>query len=290
MKALITLVKQVFKDFERKHLMVIAAGLAYYFLMSLVPALVLLTAVMAYLPVANGIENATSFVSYVIPQQVMDLFEGMLISIAPHRTGILSFGIIVSLWLTSKGFKGIIAGLDIVYNVQDPRAIWTNRVLAFGLAFAVGILLLVGVLLTLIGPIVETLLSRAVPIHSLWLRIWPYVQWCLAAVFIFVAIELLYRLAPNIPLKQRLTIPGAVVATTIWLILSWALGFYFHHFGDLKLDRAYEFLASPIALIVWLYWCAIAILIGAEINVGLKLLQSSRTAEPEIPFERSGAA
>jgi membrane protein len=210
--------------------------------------------------------------------------------VAPHRTGLLSFGIVTSLWLTSKGFKGVIAGLDIAYNVQKPRSIWTNRILAFGLAFAVGLLLLLGVVLTLAGPILEALISRVVPIQSLWLRVWPYVQWCLSALFIFAAIELLYRLAPNVPAKQRLTIPGAMVATAIWLALAWGLGYYFHHFGDLKFDRLYELLASPIALIVWLYWSAIAILIGAEINVNLRVKKEVRTMIPGSVSNRSDAA
>ncbi len=286
---MIAFIKRIFDDFEQKHLMVIAAGLAYYFLMSLVPALLLLTAFMAYLPLHLGAEGAT-FVSYVVPQQVISLFQDLLYRIGPHRTGLLSFGVIVSLWLSSKGFTGIIAGLDIVYNVQKPRRIWTNRILAFGLAFAVGSLLLLGVVLTLLGPTLEALLSRVVPIQSLWLKVWPYIQWLLSALFIFAAIETLYRLAPNIPVKQRLTIPGALVTTVSWLVLTWSLGFYFHHFGDLKVDRLYEFLASPIALVVWLYWSAKAILFGAEFNVGLQSLRAhSKTSNSESVPKRSAA-
>jgi membrane protein len=258
--------------------------------MSLVPALVLLTAIMAYLPLPMKTAGASPFISYVVPAQVISLFQDLLSIVSHHRTGLLSFGLIASLWLTSKGFKGVIAGLDIVYNVQEPRPMWTNRILAFGLAFAVGVLLLLGVVLTLVGPTLETLLSRVVPIQSVWLRMWPYVQWFLSALFIFSAIELLYRLAPNIPAKQRLTIPGSLIATAIWLALSWGLGYYFHHFGDLKLDRLYEFLASPIALVVWLYWSAIAILIGAEINVSLQFHKTSKAPVAGSVSQQSDAA
>jgi membrane protein len=132
---------------------------------------------MAYLPLHLEGEGATSFVSYVIPQQVISLFQDLLSRISPHHTGLLSFWVIASLWLTSKGFAGIIAGLDIVYNAQKPRRMWTNRILAFGLAFAVGVLLLLGVVLTLVDPTLEVLLSTVVPIQSLWLTVWPYIQW-----------------------------------------------------------------------------------------------------------------
>jgi membrane protein len=134
------------------------------------------------------------------------------------------------------------------------------------------------------------MISKVVPIQSLWLRIWPYVQWLLAFLFIFAAIDLLYRWAPKIPAKQRLTVPGALFAASMWLALSWGLSYYLQHFGDLKLDRLYEVLASPIALIVWLYWSAIAILIGAEINVNLKVKEKRDASLVQSGSPHSNAA
>jgi membrane protein len=280
LKEAISFIKLVFKGFERKHLSVVAAGLAYYFLMSLSPGLLLVVAVVAYLPLGNSIETATSFMAHVIPPQGLALIEPALTSINTHRTGLLSLGIITSLWLTSIGVKGIIAGLDIVYEVRTPRPLWINRILAFGLTIAVGILLLLAFVLALAGPALESLFSRVVPVQSLWIEIWPYLQWLLAATFTFAAIELAYLLAPNVPMAQRLTIPGAVVAASTWLALSWGLGFYFQHFGEWKLKSLYGILATPIAVVVWLYWSASAILIGAEINVNLQLRKSLRVAKP----------
>ncbi len=281
LKDAISVVKLIFKGFERKHLSLLAAGLAYYFVMSLAPALMVLTAIMAYLPLKNGVQGATSFMAHVIPHQSLALLEPMLTTITPHRTGLLSLGIIATLWLSSKGVKGIIAGLDIVYAVRVPRSLWINRILAFGLTFAVGLLLLVAVILALAGPALEIVLSRAVPIQSLWMRVWPFLHWLLAATFTFAAIELFYLLAPNVPVKNRLTVPGALVAASAWLALSWGLGLYFHYFGDLKLNKLYGILAAPIALVIWLYWGAAAILIGAEMNVNLEHRKTRELSEAE---------
>jgi membrane protein len=135
LKALITL---TFRGFERKHLSLIPAGLAYYFLMSLSPALVVLVGVVSYLPLQDATRRATSFIAHVMPPQGLTLIEPMLTKISPHRTGLLSFGIVVTLWLASIGAKGIIGGLDIVYEVRTPRSLWINRIFAFGLTVAVG--------------------------------------------------------------------------------------------------------------------------------------------------------
>ncbi len=290
LKKIKAVVVLVFQHVERKHLPLVAAGVAYYFQMSLFPALVLLTAVVAYLPLQNAMQGATSFLSNVMPSQGVVVVEHLLSTITPHRGGLLSIGIITTLWLTSKAVKGVISGLDIMYDVRVPRSLWINRVLAFFLTFAVGLLLLLGVVLTLAGPTVERWLAILVPVQSLWVTTWPYVQWSLSALFTFAAIEMLYLLAPNLPTKQRLTVPGAVIAAAILLTLSWGLGFYFHHFGALKLDLLYGILATPIALLIWLYWCATAILFGAQINVTIKSYKRLKESTPERTEQQRDAA
>lgn len=276
LKPTLTFAIRIFEDVERKHLSLIAAGLTYYFLMSLFPALAVLAAVVAYLPLQGGMQDLTAFLGYVMPPPAMSLFTQFTNSIRIHRTGLLSFGIIATVWLSSKAVKGIIAALDIVHEVRAPRRLWTNRILAFALTFAVGILLLFGVALTIAGPAVEAILARTASVQSVWVRLWPYMQWIPAAIFIFSALELLYLLAPNLPARQRVTVPGALAATAGWLVLSWGLGLYFHYFGGAKLSRLYEFLATPIAVMIWLYWSAFVLLIGAEINANLKSKTSAQ--------------
>jgi membrane protein len=282
-----TFVIQILKNVERKHLNLVAAGLAYYFIMSLFPGLVLLAGVAAYLPLPQGAQSVTTFLGYVMPPQAASLFAQVLGSIRTHRAGLLSFGIIVLLWLSSKGVKAIIAGLDLVYEVRTPRRVWTNRVLAFGLTFGVGVLLLLAVMVMVAGPALKPFLLKALPEHSLFFGVWRYLQWLPAAIFIFAAIELLYLLAPNLPVRQRVTVPGALVVAATWLALSWGLGFYFQRFGEAKLVRFFEFLATPVAVMIWLYWSAFAIVLGAEINASLQAYKNAKAAAPaEVPQPR----
>jgi membrane protein len=274
-------VRAVLREVERKHLPLVSAGLAYYFLMSMIPALALLTALVAYIPLGGGAQGFRSFMTHVVPSHGLAIIDQVLTTIQPHRTGLLSFSIIATLWLVSKSVKGIISGLDIVYDVHEPRSLWLNRIFAFGLTCGVGLLLLLGMSLTVAGPLLESLLSRVAPVQSLWTTLWPYAQWFLSATTIFAAIELLYVLAPNVSAKRRVTVPGAIIAATIVLSLSWALSFYFYHFGDLKLSVVYGAFATPIALIIWLHWSAKAILIGAEINVNIQAFKVRKASERE---------
>jgi membrane protein len=175
-----------------------------------------MSAILSYLPIQNGLREATSVLGYVIPPQVMTQIEEQLIWITPHRGALLSLGLVTTLWLASIAFKGLILGLDMVHGSDMQRPLW------------------------------------------------------LSALILFTAIQLLYVWGPSKPVSRRVTIPGAAAATIIWLVLAWALGFYFHHFGELKFARFFGFLAAPVAFMTWLYCSATAILVGAEINSRLK--------------------
>jgi membrane protein len=118
---------------------------------------------------------------------------------------------------------------------------------------------------------------------------WPYIQWLLAAMFTFAAIELFYLLAPNVPTVHRLTVPGAVIAASAWLALSGGLAAFFHQLGASKIG-AYGTFAAPIALVMWLYWGASAILIGAQINVSLQFCRNLGALDSEQEFEQSNDA
>jgi membrane protein len=265
-RALSQIIRDIWGDIEKKNLPLATAGITYYLLLSLFPALALLSAVLSYLPVRNGLQETTSVLGYVIPPQLMTLIEEQLTRIAPHRGALLSFGLATTLWLASMAFKGLILGLDMVHDSKMQRPLWITRILALALTVAVGILLLTGVILTSTGPSLWAYLSRLAPIGTVWLRLGPYLKWSVSALVLFAAIELLYVLGPSVPVSKRLTIPGAVTATVIWLVLAWGLGFYFHHFGELKFARFFGFLAAPAVFMIWLYWSATAILLGAEIN------------------------
>jgi membrane protein len=291
MKSALALIRQIAADIERKHLMLASAGLAYYFLMSLVPVLIVLAAVVAYLPFNKGTEGVAAFVANVLPRQALPTIEKILDTVSPHRNGLLSFGLITAAWLASKAVKGIIMGLDTVYGAQAPRRIWTNRILAFVLTLGVGLLWIVGVLLMVAGPLVGRLFSRVAPIESLWMKSWPYLQWLLSGLIIFSSIELMYVFAPNLQIAGRRTIPGAVFGAVSWIALAWGFDFYLQHYGA-KLDNFYGVVAAPIAFMIWMYWSSGAILLGAEINCCLdsikpRLLGKS-VRHPEYPLPRTG--
>ena len=269
--------------------MQMAAGLSYYFVMSLFPLLIVFAAAVAYLPVPNLFDQALGFASRFMPHESMGLVKAVLRQvITPHRGKFMSFGIVGTIWAASGGFSSMMEALNVAYDVPESRPFWKTRPLAIGLTFLIGILLVIALALMLVGPNFGGWLAAKVGLGSVFIAVWPYLRWSIAIAFAVLAIELIYFLAPNVRQRFRRTLPGAALAVACWLLLSWALGIYFQHFTNLI--KTYGTLAAAIALMVWLYWTAFAILLGGEINADLLQEDGKRLALKEVADQTDTAS
>jgi membrane protein len=245
--------------------MQMTAALAYYFVLSLFPALILLSAVVAYLPVPDLFGQVLSLMAKFIPPDGMGLVRRVLADvITPNRGAFLSFGILGTLWTASGGFSAAIEALNVAYDVQDDRPFWKTRPLALALAFIIGGLLLLALAVMIVGPRFGGWLADRVHLSAVFVLLWPYIHWTVAIGFTVLAVEALYFLAPNVKQRFLATLPGAVVAVASWIALSFLLGLYFRHFAHF--NKTYGTLGAAIALMMWLYWTGFAILVGAELN------------------------
>jgi membrane protein len=271
---------RTYEGVQRKHTLQMAAGLSYYFVMSLFPLLIVFAATVASLPVPNLFDQALGLASRFMPHESMGLIKAVLRQvITPHRGKFMSFGIVGTIWAASGGFSSMMEALNVAYDVPESRPFWKTRPLAIGLTFLIGILLVIALALMLVGPNFGGWLAAKVGLGSIFVAVWPYLRWSIAVAFAVLAIELIYFLAPNVRQRFRRTLPGAALAVACWLLLSWALGIYFQHFTNL--NKTYGTLAAAIALMVWLYWTAFAILLGGEINADLLHEQGRRLALKE---------
>ena len=259
---------QTYGDLLRNHTLQMAAALAYYFVLSLFPALIFLSAVVAFLPLPDLFNQALGMMARFLPPDSMGLVRRVLSDvITPNRGTFLSFGIFGTLWAASGGFSAAIEALNIAYDVQDDRPFWKTRPLAMGLALVTGALMLVALSVMIVGPRFGEWLAARVHLSYLFVLLWPCVHWAVAIGFTILAVEALYFLAPNVKQRFLATLPGAILAVGCWIALSYLLGLYFRHFANF--NKTYGTLGAAIALMIWLYWIGIAMLVGAELNCEL---------------------
>jgi len=272
-----------YDEVVRNHTLQMAAALAYYFVLSLFPALIFLSAFVAYLPVPDLFNQALALMAHFLPADAMGLVRRVVADVvSPNKGTFLSLGFLGTIWATSGGFAAMIEALDIAYDVRDDRPFWKTWLVAIGLAFLTGTLLLVALSVMVVGPRFGEWLASKVQLSGLFVLLWPYIHWTVAAGFTVLAVEALYFLAPNVKQRFRATLPGAVVAVGCWIGLSYLLGLYFRHFGSFS--KIYGTLGAAIVLMVWLYWTGFAMLVGAELNQELaKISKEGKLQEKHEP-------
>ena len=274
---------RTYGDVVRNHTMQMAAALSYYFVLSLFPALIFLSAVVAFLPLPDLFNQALGMMSRFLPADSMGLVRRVLADVVtPNKGTFLSFGLLGTVWAASGGFSAAIEALNIAYDVNDDRPFWKTRPLAVGLAFVTGALLLVALSVMIVGPRFGEWLADRVHMSSVFVLLWPYIHWCIAIGFTILAVENLYYMAPNVKQRFSATLPGAILAVVCWVGLSYLLGFYFRHFANF--NKTYGTMGAAIALMVWLYWTGFAMLVGAELNAEVaKITREGKLPEKHQP-------
>jgi membrane protein len=254
------------KDIDQRHLIAFSASLAYYFFLSLLPALVFLASLLAYLPLQGAMDQIMTLMARLVPPDSLQLVQKVLHDIMATRNGgILSFGLIGTLWSASGGISAMMEALNIAYDVQEGRPWFKKQLTALGLTVVETALVSVVLASMVLGPNWGGRLANHLHAGPIFTAAWFYFRWILAGCFAILAVELLYYVGPNV--KQRhfwRTVPGAMVAVGLWVTASFGFGFYVQHFANYS--KSYGALGAVVALLLWFFISSAAILIGAEVN------------------------
>ncbi|MGB9360087.1 MAG: YihY/virulence factor BrkB family protein, partial [Candidatus Sulfotelmatobacter sp.] len=215
-------IANTYRDAIKNQTIQAAAALSYYSILCVFPALILLSAVVAYIPLPNFFEDVLIGVGRVVPPGSMPVIYGVLDDILGKTAGAwLSLGTLGTIWVVSAAFDEMIEALDIAYDVIDRRPFWKTRLLAVSLAIVTGFFLTCAIATMVIGPMMEHWLVRRFSPPSIFVSIWPFIHWTIAVTFTVLAVATIYFLAPNIKQRFRATLPGAVLSTACWMGLSY---------------------------------------------------------------------
>jgi membrane protein len=279
------LLTTVYSELWRTRAFTVAAALAFYFLFSLVPVLVIFSSLLQFLPVADVFEQLLDLMAQMVPPDSMTFVEHIVSDIlTPNRGKLLSFGILGYLWTASGGFTSLIESLDIAYDVKVSRPWYRDRIRALAMAFSSGGLVSLSVLLLIVGPHFGHFLAEVFPVPRAVEHLWPVIR----PVFIFITfvtgLEVIYYLGPNAKHSFISTLPGAAIAVSIWLIGSWGLNYYLSNFTNY--NATYGSMGAIIGLMLWFYITGLAILIGAELNAELAK-QRAADARQQMPEQET---
>jgi membrane protein len=206
-------VRLTYAGVKSKHTSQLAAGLSFYFILSLFPMLIAFAAGLALLPLPHLFDQILTLMGKFIPPDSMGLVRGVLRDvITPHGGSILSVGIVLSIWAASGGVAALVEAVNVAYNLPDERSFVRKRLLAIGLMFAVGALAVVALALMVVGPGFGRWLAGKAGLGGVFVALWPFLRWGLSIGCAVLSIELIYTWAPSTRRAFRSTLPGAVIA------------------------------------------------------------------------------
>ncbi|WML42971.1 YihY/virulence factor BrkB family protein [Neobacillus sp. PS3-40] len=258
-----SLLKKLWHRIEEDDLPGLSAQLAYFFLLSLFPLLIFLFTLLPYLPIQH--QDILGVIRGFAPSETMNLIEKNLIDIMKHRHGgLLSFGVIGTIWSASNGLSAIVSAFNKAYNVKESRSFIVSRGMAVLLTIGMLIVIIVAIVLPVFGKGIGLFLFSQFGFSKQFLILWSTLRWLVSAVILFLIFTALYWIAPNIKLKCRSAFPGAGFSTVGWIASSLALSFYVSNFSNYSI--AYGSIGAIIVLMIWLYITAFIIILGGEIN------------------------
>lgn len=281
--------RRVFNEIQNDRIMLVAGGATFYMLLALFPALTAFVSIYGIVLDPVTIADHIAFLGSFLPRDGMNLIAGQLRALAQAKTNALSFGfvagLLVALWSANSGMKTLFEAMNIVFEEREKRSFLKLNLMS--LTFTIGGIVLAGLMVTVVG-VIPALLTFA-RLGSMSDVLVSVLRWPALMAVIVLAMLLLYRYGPSREnSKWRWQLPGAVLATLVWMLASVAFSWYLTHFANY--NATYGSLGAVIGFLMWTWISIMILLIGAEVNAELEHQtgEDSTTGPPE-PLGRRGA-
>jgi len=267
---------RVITEIDNRNLGLISAGVAFYALLSLFPAIAALVAIWGFAGdpavLMGQFEMARQFLPEEAYMLIFDQVNKLVStdSTTLQWTSLLSLA--VSIWSAKNATAAIIRGLNSVYREGHRQ----NTLIRYGVSIGLTLLMMVAAIIA-VGLVIA--LPVALALFNLPFKVELLItglKWMVLLGVMLLCIGLLYRYGPNRrgAVMPWLT-PGAVFALVTWLAGSIAFSIYLRNFGSF--NEVYGSLGALVALLFWLYISAFVVLIGAQINAELELQTAEDT-------------
>jgi membrane protein len=266
---LVDFLKLTYKEIDEDHVMAFAGNLTYKGLFAIFPFFTFLLSLLGLFNATDLVNTMVDKLSSVAPQSATKFVEGQLLSITQSQAeSAFTFGAIISillaLWGVSGAFRSVMEAMNVMYEVEEDRPFWKVYGLSIFMSLAVIVLLVGALVLVIFGESIGVRVADLVGLGSVFATLWSIVQWPVVALVVLFAFALIYYFAPAAKQRFRWISPGSILAFVFWLIFSLLFSLYASMAGSY--NETYGSLAGVIILMLYVYYSALIMLVGAEIN------------------------
>ena len=251
------------KEFSDDNISMIAAGIAFYSLLALIPGLGAFVALYGLFADVSAVQHHLAVLSLLLPRSALTFIGQQMVRLAEAHKGGLSFafivGLLTSLWSANGAVKAMMTGLNIAYEERERRGFIRKTLVS--LAFTIGLLLFGGGAIAVLGagPAIEAYLGR----HAAF--VFNLISWPALVVIMGLGLAVLYAYgASRQSPRFKWVTPGSIASIVLWLALSALFSLYVGNFAHY--DKTYGSLGAVVGFMMWSWLSSLIVLIGAELN------------------------
>lgn len=284
-----SLLKTVFEKFGQDRIQAVAAGVTFYGLLALFPAIAAFVSLYGLVSDPATLNEQLAALKGVLPGGAIDIVGDQIKRLTSSRSSALGFaffsGLAISLWSANAGMKAIFDALNVAYEEDEKRNFIVLNLWSLG--FTIGAVLFLAVLIgvVVVVPVVLKFIGLgAVTDWLLWAGRWPAML-----LFVLLALSVLYRFGPDRPkARWRWYTPGGLLGAIGWLAFSMLFSWYVSSFGSY--NETYGSLGAAIGFLTWVWLSTTIILVGAVLNATLEQRTSQAAAVRKGPTDRTVSA
>jgi membrane protein len=263
----LTVFKRTGKQFVADDCMGLGQQVAFSSLFAFLPTVILLIGLLGLFG-DRAFNSLEQFVGSVAPDGVTSIIDLAKEDAAQNKSGsAIAFvsGLFLALWASTGAMGALIKAVNRAYDRIETRPFWKQRLIALLLVVSTGLVLAGVFLLIVFGGDLGDAIVRRSGLGDSFKLFWNIARWPIAFGAVLLFLGLVYYLAPNLPQRSwRWLTPGSLVGALAWLALSGLFALYTSYSSSYS--KTYGSIAGAIILLLWLYYSALAILFGAELN------------------------
>jgi membrane protein len=274
------LARQTWRDIRQEDAVGRAAELAFYFTLALFPMLIFLLSLISFIEGAD--EIILGWFATVMPPEAMSVVETWVGSVFRNRSGgLLSFGLIFSLWVASNGVGALMDALNRAYEVEEGRPFWKAQLVALGLTFTLCLLVMGGVFIITFSEKPAGWIAGILKLGDFFGVLWMAFSYLVGFAMLVLGMGIIYYVAPNVQQRWQWIVPGLIFAVIAFLIVSFGFTLYLRFAPSYNIT--YGSLGAFIVLMVWFYLTGLIMCIGGEINAEIQYAAGQEVIEKEKP-------
>nr|WP_294467955.1 YihY/virulence factor BrkB family protein [uncultured Sellimonas sp.] len=258
-------IKRILDRSMQSHVGAYAAQSAFFFILSLIPIILLLLTMVQYTPVTRS--DVMKAVTEVFPKTVTPFLLSIINEVYSQSTAIIPVTILVALWSAGRGVLAITSGLNCIYQSKETRNYFYLRLRASIYTVLFLLVIISCLLLAVFGNRISLFVEMNVPVLQSAVEFLIRIRTTLTVGVMMLFCMLLYRFLPDVKIKTKWKhqIPGAVFSAIGWQVISLIFSVYLDIFEGFS--TMYGSLTTIILVMLWLYFCMYMILLGGVINI-----------------------